>query len=267
MKHKKINSNKVRTDLIVEQTLNDNVSVKKEKKDNIVITTSRIKQNNYTTINFLDITDRDSFNQVLNILVIELKKYLNITNKDIVLVIGLGNANSTPDSLGPNVVDHILVTGYLFLLGDVETGYSNVCSFKPNVTGNTGIETQEIIECIIKKSNATKVIVIDSLKANSLEHLTKTIQITNSGISPGSGINNNRKEISKKTMGVDIIAIGVPTVVDIKTITKRNNSSGANLIVTPTDIDFLIEKLSLLIGEAINISLHKNYLRQNNILY
>ena len=156
------------------------------------------------------------------------------------------------------------MTRYLFLLGNVEDGYSNVCSFKPNVTGNTGIETQEIIDCIIKKSKATKVIVIDSLKANNLERLTKTIQITDQGISPGSGVNNSRKEISKQTTGADVIAIGVPTVVDIKTIVNNKIKVNNNLIVTPTDIDFIIERLSVLLGEAINISLHKNYIRQNN---
>ena len=264
MKNKKINPESIRTDLIIEQKLNDRFPTKTEKVNDISITTATIDKNKYTTITYKDITDKDNFNNVLNVLVKQLNNYLKPTKKDTILVIGLGNSNSTPDSLGPSTVDNILVTRYLFLLGNVEDGYSNVCSFKPNVTGNTGIETQEIIDCIIKKSKATKVIVIDSLKANNLERLTKTIQITDQGISPGSGVNNSRKEISKKTTGADVIAIGVPTVVDIKTIVNNKIKVNNNLIVTPTDIDFIIERLSVLLGEAINISLHKNYIRQNN---
>ncbi|MBQ6323692.1 MAG: GPR endopeptidase [Bacilli bacterium] len=260
MQNKKISNKEIRTDLIIEQKLMKDAYIQEERKEDIIITTSKINSNYYTTISFRDITDKDNFNSVLKILVNELKKYLKVTKTDTILVIGLGNSNSTPDSLGPLVVNHVLVTRYLFILGNVESGYSNVCSFKPDVMGNTGIETTEIINCIIKESNATKVIIIDSLKASNLKRLTKTIQITNKGISPGSGLNSKYKEISKKTTGAEIIAIGVPTVVDIKTISKKEK----NLIVTPTDIDFIIEKLSILIGEAINISLHKNYIRQNN---
>ena len=95
---------------------------------------------------------------------------------------------------------------------------------------------------------------MDSLKANALSRLTKTIQISNNGISPGSGVFNNRCEISKKTMGIDVISIGIPTIVDLRSI---NNNIKDYWMVTPTDIDFLIDKLSLLIGEGINKVLHK----------
>ena len=132
---------------------------------------------------------------------------------------------------------------------------------------NTGIETAEIIKSIIKDSKATKVIVIDSLKTSNIKRLLKTIQITNKGISPGSGIGNNRKEISKKTVGIDIIAIGIPTVVDINSIiynyTNKRIKEVDNLIVTPTNIDYMIDKLSILIGNGINNSLHKNFIRQD----
>ena len=123
--------------------------------------------------------------------------------------------------------------------------------------GNTGLETSSIIQSIIEEANITKIIVIDALKTNSLERLVKTIQITDKGISPGSGIGNTRKEISKNTLNREVIAIGIPTVVDIQ------SHSINTYMVTPTDIDFMIEKLSLLIGNGINISLHKNFIRQN----
>lgn len=130
------------------------------------------------------------------------------------------------------------------------------------------IETIKVLKSVIKESGANKVIVIDSLKASKVERLNKIIQITNSGIHPGSGINNNRGEVSEKTMNASIVAIGVPTVVDVKTIVedilKEEVTLKENLIVTPTNIDFIIQKLGLLIGNGINISLHKDFKRQNN---
>ena len=249
-----ISNNNIYTDMIFEK---ENIKIKSKiinKTNNLKV----LESSNCTTIFFNDITDKNNYNLVLNTFIKELKKYLKIKKEDIVLVIGLGNNKSTPDSLGPKVIDNILVTRYLYLLGEVEEGYSNVSSFIPNVMGNTGIESIKIIKNIIKEIKATKVIIIDSLKTNNIERLTKTIQITNKGISPGSGINNNRKEINKKNMNTEIIAIGVPTVVDIRNILNIND-----FIVTPTNIDFIIEKLSFLISNGINISLHKN-IRQNN---
>ena len=258
----KINLNKkeIRTDLVMEQEINKKIDKIIEKNENIEVTETTIKTNHYTTIKFNDITDKDNFKIVQNNFVKELKKYLNLKKEDKIIVIGLGNDKSTPDSLGPLTINNILVTRHLFLLGDVEEGYSNVSSFVPNVMGNTGIETSEIIKSIIEETKPTKVVIIDSLKTNNLNRLAKTIQITNQGISPGSGIGNTRKEISKKTIEKEVIAVGVPMVVDIKNFINTKES----MIVTPTNIDFLVEKLSILIGNGINISLHKNFFRQNN---
>ena len=263
----KINQKNLRTDLILEQNIKSLREESKYQENNITVTNSKDNIYNYTTIYFKDITDKENFLNVQKIFIKELKKYLNIKKDDKFLVIGLGNNKSTPDSLGPNTVDNILITSYLFLLGDVSKEYSNVSSFTPNVMANTGIETAEIIKSIIKDSKATKVIVIDSLKTSNIKRLLKTIQITNKGISPGSGIGNNRKEISKKTVGIDIIAIGIPTVVDINSIiynyTNKRIKEVDNLIVTPTNIDYMIDKLSILIGNGINSSLHKNFIRQD----
>lgn len=257
----------LRTDLVIEQE----VSEKKEKITefgDIKVTTTTIDKTMFTTIAYEDITDKENFDKVQNVFIKELKKYLKITKDDSFLIIGLGNSNSTPDSLGPKTIDNILVTRHLFLLGDTDPNYSNVSKFKPSVTGETGIETTSVLKSIIKDSKATKVIIIDALKASKVERLNKIIQITNSGIHPGSGINNNRGEVSKKTMNRDIIAIGVPTVVDVKTIVedilKEPVSLKENLIVTPTNIDFTIEKLGILLGNGINITLHKDFKRQNN---
>ena len=261
-----IDSKTIQTDLILEQDLTCNNKINTKEKYEVINT--KINNYHYTTIYFKDITDKDNYQTVQNLFITELKKYLKPKRKDIFLVVGLGNSKSTPDSLGPYTIDNILVTRYLYLMGDVEEGYSNVASFTPNVMGNTGIETSKIIKSIIKECNCTKVIIIDSLKTNHISRLLKTIQITDKGISPGSGIGNNRCEISKKTQGIEVIAIGVPTVVDIKTIieneTKEKQNITNNLILTPTNIDFIIEKLSTLIGNGINISLHENFIRQKN---
>ena len=254
------------TDLILEQnSIKNNTII--ELKD-ISITRTTYYKSKYTTIYFNDTSDISSFKTLEDILIKELNNYLELNNNDKLLIIGLGNSESTPDSLGPKTIDKVLATSHLFLLGDVENGYSNVSKFNPSVIGNTGIESYDLIKSIIKIIKPTKVIIIDSLKASNISRLTKTIQITNSGINPGSGINNDRGELSKKTLGIDVIVIGIPTVVDIKTIIKNTTNKSLtvkdNLIVTPTNIDYLVERLSLLLSNSINKSLHKNYSRQIN---
>lgn len=244
------------TDLVYDAKNKLKTSKKKVYSKDIKSITLEDKENKYTTIFYKDITDRDNYKLVQDSFIKELKKYLKPNIEDKILVVGLGNEKSTPDSLGPSTINNILVTSHLFLLGDVEEGYSNVCSFSPNVVGNTGIETSDLIKSIIKDVKATKVIVIDSLKTNDLKRVNKIIQITDFGISPGSGIGNKRSEISKKTMNIDVIAIGVPTVVGLEN----------EFILTPTNIDFMIDKLSLLIGNGINNVLHKNFIRHNNYL-
>ena len=257
-------NNSLWTDLVVEKNSNLGEVIFKDKCNKLMLTRSDNKKYSSSTISFDDILNKDNYYKVQNLFVEELSKYLKLSSDDTILVIGLGNDKSTPDSLGPLVSNNILVTRYLYLLGQLSDDYSNVCTFIPNVMGNTGIETSDIIKSIIKETNSNKVIVVDSLKTNSMNRLLKTIQITNQGISPGSGIDNKREEISKETLGVDVIAIGVPTVIDIRSL--FNNKSSINYIVTPTNIDFLIDKFSLLIGNGINLVLHKNFIRQNNII-
>ena len=252
------------TDLIVEKNNSLCDVVFNDKNNNLKLSRCKNKSNSSSTISFDDITDKNNYLKVQDLFVEELSKYLSLSSNDTILVIGLGNDKSTPDSLGPLVSNNILVTRYLYLLGELSSDYSNVCTFIPNVMGNTGIETSDIIKSIIKETKANKVIVVDSLKTNSWDRLLKTIQITNQGISPGSGIDNKRVEISKDTLGVDVIAIGIPTVIDIRSL--LNKDGDINYIVTPTNIDFLIERFSLLIGNGINIVLHKNFIRQNNII-
>lgn len=255
-----LNKKDLRTDLILEKQYK-NLESKTTKYKDIEIITTKYKNNNYTTIYFNDATDKDNYLNLEKVLIKELKKYINIKENDTILVVGLGNSKSTPDALGPSTIDNILVTRHLKLLNVLDKDYSVVSTFKPSVMGTTGIESIDLIKNIIKDIKATKVIAIDALKASKIERLVKTIQITDSGIHPGSGINNNRGEVSKNTMKTDVISIGIPTVVDIKTILEsileEEIELDENLILTPTDIDYQIEKLSKLLSISINKTLHK----------
>jgi spore protease len=138
------------------------------------------------------------------------------------LVVGLGNWNVTPDSLGPMVCENLLITRHLFQLQpeNVEEGYRSVSALSPGVMGLTGIETSDIIFGVVEKSKPDFVIAIDALASRSIERVNSTIQISDTGIHPGSGVGNKRKELSRETLGIPVIAIGVPTVVDAVSITS-----------------------------------------------
>ncbi|RLL48027.1 GPR endopeptidase [Oceanobacillus piezotolerans] len=152
----------------------------------------------------------------------ELLKKNQIALDGVGLIVGLGNWNVTPDALGPMTVEKTLVTSHLFRLQfeSVAEGYRPVAAVTPGVMGITGIETSDIIYGIVEKLKPDFVIAIDALAARSIERVNETIQLSDSGIHPGSGVGNKRKELSKETLGVPVIAIGVPTVVDAVTITS-----------------------------------------------
>lgn len=147
---------------------------------------------------------------------------LKITKDASCLIVGLGNWNVTPDSIGPKVVENILVTKHLFDLSpeNVAEGFRPVSAVTPGVMGLTGIETSDIIDGIINKTKPDFVIAIDALASRSIERVNTTIQISDTGIHPGSGVGNKRKELSKDALGIPVIAIGVPTVVDAVSITS-----------------------------------------------
>ncbi|MBP1930503.1 spore protease [Ammoniphilus resinae] len=136
------------------------------------------------------------------------------------LIVGLGNWNVTPDALGPIVVENILVTRHLFELlpEHVEEGYRPVSALSPGVLGITGIETSEIVFGVVEKTKPDFVIAIDALASRALERVNTTIQIADTGINPGSGVGNKRKPLTKETLGIPVVAIGVPTVVDAVSI-------------------------------------------------
>ena len=182
-----------------------------------------------------------------------------------VLVIGLGNNDITPDAVGPQTASKVLATRHFeqerstaeeqFL-----TSLRRVSTFSGGVMGQTGIETAEIVKAIASELHPAAIIAVDALACTDISRLGTTIQITDTGISPGSGVSNQRKELSEKIFGIPVIAVGVPTVVDMHTIvrslTGKNISSKLpNMMVTPRDIDRLTERASQLLAFGINLAL------------
>lgn len=331
----------LRTDLAIESIDScsnlEGIDKKIKKIDEIKITLVDVKEKgskiinkkegSYITIEFVDITDSHNRNKVLDVFAEELKgllKKCQIKDNDSCLIIGLGNSSSTPDSLGPLSIDNVLVTNYLFELHELSEGFRRVSAINPGVMGTTGIETSDIILSIVEKIKPSFVLVIDALASSSVERVNKTIQMTDTGIHPGSGVGNSRKEISKEILGIPVIAIGVPTTVDAVTIvsdtinymykhfsyTKNNVDKpssklivqtpnylkkdvkvneydknkllglvgllneeevrqlifevltpiGYNLMVTPKEIDFIVDRLADVIGNGINKALHKSFI-------
>lgn len=220
----------IRTDLVLDSIENKSINIDKsvDNYDKIRVTKVFVddensellgkKKGNYITIEFDDITDTGNKNKLEEVFTDEFKSMLlklNINSDDTCLIIGLGNDKSTPDSLGPKVVSKILVTRYLFVLGeDVSDGIRDVSAISPGVMASTGIETVDIVSSLVNRIKPSFVIVIDALAASSMERVNKSIQITDTGIHPGSGVGNKRKEISYDTLGIPVIALGVPTVVE-----------------------------------------------------
>lgn len=185
------------------------------------------KPGSYITIYADGVKKQDTSKQysAAKILAKELEKLMaknNIPRDSTGLIVGLGNWNVTPDALGPMTAEKILVTSHLFKLKHetVAEGYRPVASVTPGVMGVTGIETSDIILGIVNKFKPDFVLAVDALASRSIERVNETIQLSDSGIHPGSGVGNKRKELSEETLGVPVIAIGVPTVVDAVTITS-----------------------------------------------
>lgn len=182
-----------------------------------------------------------------------------------IFVAGLGNRDITPDAVGPQTAEKILATRHLQdeLDSDEEeflTSLRRVSTFAGGVMGQTGIETAELIKAVCREIKPSAVIAVDALACSDISRLGTTIQISNSGISPGSGVSNARNELSYTNLGIPVIAIGVPTVVDMHTIVKSLagidiDSDLPNMMVTPRDIDRLTERASQLIAFGINLAL------------
>jgi len=205
--------------------------------------------------------DSDEFNEAVDAMAEEIGRLLPKEGE--ILVLGLGNNDITPDALGPQAIARILATRHLSAELGPEHPFSAlrpVCALAPGVLGQTGIEVAEIARSLCDRIKPAGVIAVDALACADIKRLGRTIQITDTGISPGSGVQNKRKEISKATLGVPVVALGVPTVVDMHTIAENISGKAPepdmpNMIVTPRDIDKLIERMAKFVGFAINKAL------------
>ncbi|MBR7060903.1 MAG: GPR endopeptidase [Eubacterium sp.] len=261
----------IRTDLALEnyesseKTKIDGVIVKESGK---ITTVDVVNENGakallkpigkYTTLqldSFISNTDifdgrLDEFSKILSSLLPQ-----KITS---VLVAGLGNNNITADALGPQTQKYVFSTRHIVSEIEKMQGFENlfpVCSIATGVLGETGIETAEIISGVAEKIKPSCIIAIDALAASDKSRLGTTVQFSNSGISPGSGVGNHRNEISEKTMGVPVIAIGIPTVLSMAALSGDSNG---DTFVTPREIDRITEQGAKLIGMGINVCFQKN---------
>lgn len=313
----------IRTDLALEareiynenhknETDIDGIEILEEKEKDINVTTIKVKNDsgaekigkpkgNYITIDIPKFTayDGETMDRVSVVLAEILERLINIEIENTVLVVGLGNCQVTPDALGPKVTEKIMITRHLKTVMPevIDDSVRPVSSIEPGVLGVTGIETVEIIKGVVEKIRPDLVICIDALAARRVERVNTTIQVGDTGISPGAGVGNNRKQINEENLGVKVIAIGVPTVVDAATIANdtidlvidsliKNASSGTafykmlkaldknekeslikeitvsknstDMIVTPKDIDLIINSLSKIIANGINMALQPN---------
>lgn len=289
--------------------------VKVESKNDEIVTTTTVDVLNengatalskeigkYITMEIKDIKylEEKDKNKIINTLSNEIKNLIGEDKTKSILVVGLGNIYVTPDSLGPKVVQSVDITRHLinFAKDLVEPDTRSVSALSPGVLGTTGIETSEIITSVCNEVKPDIVIAIDSLASSSINRLGTTIQLSNTGITPGAGVRNKREGINQNTLNVPVIAIGVPTVVDMATITseaidkmvevtkqkiengdnsvskeqiekvinifnddnKYNMIANAldtdNFIVTPKEIDDVIQIVSDLISSGINMSIN-----------
>lgn len=278
----------------------DGVEVIKESSETVNVTHVKItnangektigkKIGNYITIESPKIRENDyeNFKLTAKILSENLKKLLSQSKCSTVLAVGLGNWNVTPDALGPKVIGNLAVTRHFAELDELDDGANALCAISPGVLGITGIETSEIIKGITEMIKPDVIIAIDALASRKTERISTTIQLADTGITPGSGIGNKRKGLDFDYLGVPVIAIGVPTVVDAATIANDSielffqsipkNSRIAekisdyadesiryalikelltpyvgDLIVTPKEVDGIIAEVSKIIASGIN---------------
>lgn len=277
-----------RSDLALEQT--ERVG-RQNLPDGVTVRTEQIDQ---ITVNWVDITTEEGARllekPVGRYLTVELPPFYSsnqstereiealareiralLPEKGPVLVVGLGNVHITPDALGPRTCDLILATRHIAgeLADSAGLGSLRpVAALAPGVLGQTGIEAGEIIRSLVRDVAPAAVIAVDALAARSLERLGCTIQLSNSGIAPGSGVMNRRFELSRHTLGVDVVSIGVPTVVDAATLVHAMGGGETNfswddgqrekaeaMMVTPRETDLLIERAAKVLSLSINRAL------------
>lgn len=291
----------------------DGVEVVSNTQNGVITTTVNVLNENgekavlkkigkYITMEILDINylEEKDKERVGDLVANEVRELIGTDNTKSILVVGLGNIAVTPDALGPKVVKNIDITRHLLNYAKelVDKNTRSVSAISPGVLGTTGIETYEIVNSVVQKIKPDMLIVIDSLASKSIHRIGNTIQLSNTGITPGEGVRNKREALNQESLGIPVIAIGVPTVVDMATITNEaidkmidstknqvnefgsgdikkqdmfkmletfedetrydmiaNVLNTQNYIVTPKEIDDVIDLVSKLISNGINIAI------------
>ena len=257
----------------------------KPKGDYITLESEKLKEN-----------DVECHEKIIKLLAENIRSLVNFGEDDCILVAGLGNWNITPDALGPKVVSKILVTRHLqgTLPEEIEKTVRPVAAVSPGVMGITGIETGEILKGIVDKLQPSLLIAIDALAARRSNRINAAIQMSDTGVAPGAGVGNKRMMLDKESLGIPVIAIGVPTVVDAATLVNdtmdrilgemmQQTEQGSafyqtlqsleqeekyqmitdilgpytgNMFVTPKEVDAVVDRLANIIANAINIAIH-----------
>ena len=214
--------------------------------------------------------ERDAFGRAARAVAAELSALLDLEAGESVLVVGLGNRAITPDEVGPRAADHTLATRHL-----VETVPEHFGAFRPvaalaaGVLASTGVESGELVRAVVDKLAPARVVAVDALASRGLDRVCRTVQLADTGIVPGSGVGNAREALNADTLGVPVVAVGVPTVVDAATLARdllaASGLAGAEeaelgeaerLFVTPRDIDTQVRDLARVVGYGINLALH-----------
>ena len=241
-------------------------------------------QGTYITIEAPELStpDEDYHREISEEISTHLRKLIDLKKEKSVLVVGLGNAAITADALGPQVVDNLLMTRHIIkeygLRGIKHEKMHRISGIAPGVMAQTGMETAEIVQGIVSETKPDVVVAIDALAARSVRRLSRTIQITDTGIHPGSGVGNHRNGLTEENLQVKVIGIGVPTVVDAATIVHDSMAhlldtleeteqkefldemiapNLYSMFVTPKDVDETIKYLSFTISEGLNIAFSK----------
>ncbi len=315
----------IRTDLAIEATelmlssnkikekkelsLNGIIVNEKEVSEKIKVTKVKIinengekstgkPKGNYITIesSLMKENDATAHEEIIKVLSQNISELTKLTKNSLILIVGLGNRYITPDSLGPLVISKILVTRHITetLPNELNHNVRAVSAISPGVMGITGIETGEIIKGICKSIKPNLIIAVDALAARKIERINTTIQMSDTGICPGSGVGNKRMALNKETLGIPVLAIGVPTVVDAATLindtmdklldemSEKSKKGGefykmlksldkeekynliyeiltpcnGNMFVTPKEVDAVVKRLANIISNSINIALH-----------
>ncbi len=239
----------------------------------------------YGKLQFMSDENREKLTDLIEFEIEKLLKKKNVSGEGNVLVVGLGNDDITPDAIGPLTVSKLDVTRHLFgyLPQKLTDTMRSVSALAPGVLGTTGIETQEIIQAVTEKTKPAAIIAIDALASRSMDRLGRTIQVADTGIEPGSGVGNKRKGLNFESLGVPVIAVGVPTVADAATVAddavaavlskinaddidedKRYNfvkkamgKEAAQMMVTLKEIDLIVKDISDILAQGINCALQK----------